>query len=59
MRRRKGSPFRPQVAVEEGQGGVPREDRQAAVAEVEDVAGAGNHEEFDRPSQLSESLRQA
>jgi hypothetical protein len=47
------------VAVEEGQGGVPREDRQAAVAEVEDVAGAGNHEEFDRPSQLSESLRQA
>jgi hypothetical protein len=59
MRRRKRSPFRPQVTVEEGQSGVPGEARLAAVAEVEDVAGAWDYEEFDRPPKLGEALRQA
>ena len=55
----KRSPFRPQVAVEEGQSGIPGEDRLTAVAEVEDVAGAGDNEELDRPPELGEPLRQA
>ena len=55
----KRSPFRPQVAVEKGQSGVPGEARLEAVPEVEDVAGAGDHEELDWPPQLGESLRQA
>ena len=59
VRRRKRSLFRPQVAVEEGQSGVPSEARLTAVAEVEDVAGAWDHEELDRPPKLGETLRQA
>ena len=59
MRRQKTSLFRPKVAVKEGQSGVPGDARLAAVAEVEDVAGAGDHEELDRPPQVCETLRQA
>ena len=58
VRRRKRPLFRPQVAVEEGQSGLPARPRLTAVAEVEDVAGAGiTRSSTGRPSSPSRCAR--
>lgn len=47
------------MAVQEGQSGVPCEACLAAVAEIEDVAGARDYEKFGRPAQFGQPFRQA
>jgi hypothetical protein len=47
------------VPVEEVQSGLPGETGLAAVAKIEDVASAVDHEKFDRPFEFRKPLCQA